>query len=132
MSDQRPIPDFSAAPALRTFAMPADTNANGDIFGGWVLSQMDLAGAAKAIRRARGKVATVGVEAMKFYRPVAVGDELNCYTEIIAVGRTSIRVRIDTWVRRGATGEAVQVTEGVFTYVAIGEDGRPRPVSVED
>nr|WP_252181094.1 acyl-CoA thioesterase [Azospirillum sp. B4] len=111
--------------------MPADTNANGDIFGGWVLSQMDLAGAAKAVRRARGKVATVGIEAMKFYRPVAVGDELNCYTEILAVGRTSIRVRIDTWVRRGATGEAVQVTEGVFTYVAIGEDGRPRPVGAE-
>ncbi|WP_044560365.1 acyl-CoA thioesterase [Azospirillum sp. B4] len=136
MNDQPPAPDFSApdfskAPALRTFAMPADTNANGDIFGGWVLSQMDLAGAAKAVRRARGKVATVGIEAMKFYRPVAVGDELNCYTEILAVGRTSIRVRIDTWVRRGATGEAVQVTEGVFTYVAIGEDGRPRPVGAE-
>jgi acyl-CoA thioesterase YciA len=131
MNDQPPAPDFSSAPALRTFAMPADTNANGDIFGGWVLSQMDLAGAAKAVRRARGKVATVGIEAMKFYRPVAVGDELNCYTEILAVGRTSVRVRIDTWVRRGATGEAVHVTEGVFTYVAIGEDGRPRPVEAE-
>lgn len=131
-TEPRQIPDFNHAPALRTFAMPADTNANGDIFGGWVLSQMDLAGAAKAIRRACGRVVTIGIEAMKFHRPVRVGDELNCYTEIIAVGRTSIRVRIDTWVRRGATGEAVMVTEGVYTYVAIDEAGQPRPLPPVD
>jgi len=126
------LPDFdSMAPALRTFAMPRDLNSNGDVFGGWVLSQMDLAGAAVAIRRARGKVATVGVEAMKFHRAISVGDEVNFYARIERVGRTSIRVKIDTWVRRGLSGEAYKVTEGVYTYVALGEDGRPRPVPAE-
>lgn len=125
---QDKMPDFDRdAPSMRTFAMPKDLNGNGDVFGGWVMSQMDVAGAAPAVRIARGPVATVGVEAMKFHRPVSVGDEVNCYTEVERVGTTSVRVRIDVWVRK-VDGTAYKVTEGVFTYVALGKDGRPRPV----
>ncbi|ACI98774.1 MULTISPECIES: acyl-CoA thioesterase [Rhodospirillales] len=123
------MPDFDRdAPALRTFAMPRDLNGNGDVFGGWVLSQMDVAGGVIAARRAQGRVATIGIEAMKFHRPVSLGDEVNCYCAVERVGTTSIRVKIDVWVRRGAASQAYKVTEGVFTYVAIGEDRRPRPV----
>ena len=130
-SETRP-PDLDTGPALRTFAMPRDANTNGDVFGGWVLSQMDVAGAVAAIRRARGRVATVGIEAMKFHQPVLVGDEVSLYARILRVGNTSIRVLIETWARRLETGEARKVTEGVFTYVAIGEDRRPRPVPAVD
>lgn len=127
MSEQTPW-DTNADPALRTIAMPADTNPNGDIFGGWLLSQMDLAGGVVALRRACGRVATVGIEAMTFHKPVFVGDEVSCFAHVVKVGRTSIRVRVETWVRRARTGEPVKVTEGVFTFVAIGDDGRPREV----
>lgn len=122
------MPDFDKAPALRVYASPADVNTNGDIFGGWVLSHMDVAGAVVAARRAGGRVATIGIEAMKFHRPVSIGDEVNFYAHVIRVGNTSIRVKIDTWVRRGFDAEVVKVTEGVFTYVSIGEDRRPRQV----
>jgi acyl-CoA thioesterase YciA len=115
-------------PALRSIAMPADANPNGDIFGGWLLAQMDLAGGNVAAQRAQGRVATVAITAMTFHLPVFVGDEVSCYAEIEKVGRTSITIRIETWVRRGRTGERVKVTEGVFTYVAIGDDRRPRAV----
>lgn len=108
--------------------MPADTNPNGDIFGGWVLGQMDLAGGLAAARRARGRVVTVGIEAMSFHQPVCVGDEISCYANILRVGRTSIRIKIDAWVRRWLTGVQHKVTEGVFTYVAIDERRLPRPV----
>jgi acyl-CoA thioesterase YciA len=122
------IPDFDRdAPSLRTFAMPKDLNGNGDVFGGWVMSQMDLAGAAPAARLAQGPVATVAVEAMTFHRPVSVGDEVNCYTRILRVGNTSVRVGVDVWIRK-ASGDAYKVTEGVFTYVAMDAKGRPRPV----
>ncbi|HZH27140.1 MAG TPA: acyl-CoA thioesterase [Azospirillaceae bacterium] len=131
-ADQMPPADIDAGPTLRTHAMPRDANVNGDIFGGWVLSQMDLAGGAVASRRARGRVATVGIEAMKFHRPVLVGDEVSVYARVVRVGRTSIAVQIDTWARRGRTSDAVKVTEGLFTFVAIGEDRRPRPVPPED
>lgn len=125
-------PDMEGGPALRTIAMPADTNPNGDIFGGWLLSQMDLAGGVAALRRAGGRVATVGIEAMTFHKPVYVGDEVSCFAHVTKVGRTSIRVRVETWVRRQrSAGEAIKVTEGVFTYVAIGEDRRPREVPPE-
>jgi acyl-CoA thioesterase YciA len=120
--------DLLRGPALRTIAMPADANPNGDIFGGWILAQMDLAGGVAAVRRARGRVATVGVEAIAFHKPVLVGDEVSCFASVEQVGRTSIRVRIETWTRRQPSGEAVKVTEGVFTYVAIGDDRRPREV----
>ncbi|HKF73077.1 MAG TPA: acyl-CoA thioesterase [Stellaceae bacterium] len=118
-------------PALRTIAMPADANANGDIFGGWVLSQMDLAGGSIAVQRARGRAATVAVTGMAFHLPVFVGDEVSCYGKVIKVGRTSITVHIESWARRHRTGERVKVTEGTFTYVAIGDDRKPRPVPPE-
>jgi acyl-CoA thioesterase YciA len=115
-------------PAIRTIAMPADANANGDIFGGWMMSQMDLAGAVVAVRRAKGRVVTVAVEAMVFHRPVMIGDLVSCYAEVERVGRTSMTVRIDAWVERRASAEAEQVTSGHFTYVAIDDAGKPRPV----
>ena len=115
-------------PALRTMAMPADTNPAGDIFGGWLLSQMDLAGGMVSRRRARGRTATVALDSMVFHKPVRVGDSVSCYASVGKVGRTSIAVHVEVWVERGDGGEILQVTEGVFTYVAIGPDGRPRPV----
>jgi acyl-CoA thioesterase YciA len=128
---QTPIPregEPKGALAIRTLAMPADTNANGDIFGGWLLGQMDIAGAVVAIRRAEGRVATVAVDAMSFHLPVLVGDLVSCYGEILRVGRTSIRVKVEAWVVRNREGRREKVTEGVFTYVAIGADGKPRAV----
>jgi acyl-CoA thioesterase YciA len=118
----------SGEPALRTMAMPADTNPAGDIFGGWLLSQMDLAGGMVSRRRARGRTATVALDSMVFHKPVRVGDSVSCYASVGKVGRTSIAVHVEVWVERGDGGEVLQVTEGVFTYVAIGPDGRPRPV----
>lgn len=114
---------------LRTVAMPADTNAYGDIFGGWLLAQMDLAAGSYAIMRARGRVATVGIEAMSFHRPVYVGDQVSCFCRTQAVGNTSIRVHVETWARRRLAhqfGETVKVTEGSFTFVALNEDGSKR------
>jgi len=118
-------------PALRAIAMPADANPSGDIFGGWVLSQMDLAGGSVAGRRAKGRVATVAITGMTFHLPVFVGDEVSCYVTVVKTGRTSITVKIESWARRSPTGEQVQVTEGVFTYVAIGDDRRPRSLPPE-
>ena len=117
--------------AIRTLAMPADANPNGDIFGGWVLGQMDIAGGIVAARRARGRVATVAITAMTFHLPVFVGDEVSCYCTIERIGRTSIAVKVETWSRRASGAETVKVTEGLFTYVAIGDDRRPRPVPPE-
>jgi acyl-CoA thioesterase YciA len=121
-------PAPTGEPALRTIAMPADANPTGDIFGGWILSQMDLAGGATAFARANGRVATVAIDAISFHDPVFVGDLVSCYTRIVRVGRTSIRIQVDTLVRRRAQGDPIKVTEGTFTYVAIDETGRPRPV----
>jgi acyl-CoA thioesterase YciA len=114
---------------LRTIAMPADTNAYGDIFGGWLLAQMDLAAGSYAIMRARGRVATVGIEAMSFHLPVYVGDQVSCFCRTQAVGTTSITVHVETWARRRLAhqfGETVKVTEGSFTFVALNEDGSKR------
>jgi acyl-CoA thioesterase YciA len=118
----------SGEPALRAIAMPADANPNGDIFGGWLLAQMDLAGGSAAKQRAKGRVATVGLERMTFHLPVFIGDEVSCYATIQRVGRTSITVLVETWARRGDSDERVKVTQGVFTYVAIDGNRRPRPV----
>ncbi len=118
----------SREPALRTIAMPRDANPRGDIFGGWIMSQMDIAGGVYASRRAKGRVATVAVNGMEFHLPVFVGDELSCYSELIRIGRTSITVRVEAWVRRRAEDEFIRVTQGLFTYVAIDENRRPRPV----
>ena len=116
---------------LRTVAMPADMNGNGDIFGGWVLSQMDIACGILARERARGRCTTVAVDAMKFIRPVAVGDVLCVYTRIVRVVRTSMAIEVEAWVRRGAIAEREKVTEAVFTFVAIDDGGKPRPVPAE-
>jgi acyl-CoA thioesterase YciA len=116
---------------LRTIAMPADANPSGDIFGGWLLSQMDLAGASAAIQRASGRVVTVAVDAMTFHEPVEVGDELSCYAEIQRTGRTSITVDVQAWKRRQDQDERVKVTEGVFTYVKIDVNRKPQPLLAE-
>jgi len=114
--------------AIRTLAMPADTNANGDIFGGWLLSQMDIAGGITAFQRAKGRVVTVAIEAMTFHTPVFVGDVVCCYAEVTRIGRTSLTIRIEAWAITGAEGNRRLVTEGTFTYVAIDAEKRPRPV----
>jgi acyl-CoA thioesterase YciA len=120
-----------AEPALRAIAMPADANPYGDIFGGWLLSQMDIAGGMVATRRAKGRTATVAIAAMSFHRPVFIGDEVSCYGTIMRTGRTSITVKVESWVRRGTGAEHIEVTEGIFTYVAVDGDRRPRPVPPE-
>ncbi len=108
--------------------MPADTNPAGDIFGSWLMAQMDLAAGSAAARRARGRCATAAVEAMAFLSPVFIGDEVSLYAEVVSVGRTSLRVAVETW-RRGRAGEETnQVTRAVFTFVTIDADRRPRPV----
>jgi acyl-CoA thioesterase YciA len=109
---------------IRTLAMPADTNPAGDIFGGWVMSQMDIAGAIAAVERVKGRVVTVAVEAMTFIAPVKVGDILCVYTTIERVGTTSITIAVEAWARRNRIADRVKVTEGRFVYVALGEDGR--------
>jgi len=121
-------PPTTCEPALRAIAMPGEANPNGDIFGGWLLAQMDLAGGSVASQRAQGRVATVAITGMTFHRPVFIGDEVSCYATVTRVGRTSITIHIETWVRRHLSTERVKVTEGIFTYVAIGTDRRPRPV----
>jgi acyl-CoA thioesterase YciA len=113
-------------PLVRVIAMPADANPNGDIFGGWLLSQMDLAGGSLAAQRARGRCATVAVDGMVFHEPVFVGDEVSCYGELVKTGRSSMTVRIEAWRRHLATDDVRKVTEATFTYVAIGENRRPR------
>ncbi|MFY8032783.1 MAG: acyl-CoA thioesterase [Devosia sp.] len=114
----------TGALTIRTLAMPADTNPSGDIFGGWVMSQMDIAGAIAAVERAKGRVVTVAVEAMTFIAPVKVGDILCVYTNIERVGNTSITVGIEAWARRNRIADRVKVTDGRFVYVALGEDGK--------
>ena len=122
------ITEPHGALTIRTLAMPADTNPAGDIFGGWVMSQMDIAGAIAAVERAKGRVVTVAVEAMTFISPVKVGDILCVYTSIEKVGRTSITIAIEAWARRNRLDDRVKVTDGRFVYVALGEDGLKRLV----
>ncbi len=116
-------------PAIRTIAMPADTNPHGDIFGGWLLCQMDLAGASVAVRRAGGRVVTVAITAMAFHRPVCVGDQVSCYGSVEKIGTTSITIKVESWALRGTGTTPIKVTEGLFTYVRVGPDGRPQPIS---
>ena len=126
MNDAATPPD--EAPVIRVIAMPADTNPEGDIFGGWLLAQMDLAGSTPAFDLAMGRCATIAVDAMVFHQPVAVGDEVSIYARIVRTGRTSIRVHVEAWRRPRASHVVSRVTEGVFTYVAIDADRRPRPL----
>ena len=114
--------------SLRTLAMPADANPNGDIFGGWVLSQMDIAAGMTAGQRSKGRVATVAIDGMVFKRPVYVGDILCVYTEIERVGTTSMTLHVEAWALRDRRGNRVKVTEGAFTFVAIDRNRKPRPV----
>src|SRR3954469_5332486 len=112
----RTTPDYDSCPALRTIAMPADANANGDIFGGWMLSQMDLAGSIVATQTAKSRIATVGIEAMSFKLPVHVGDEVSCYAKVERIGKTSVTVSVESWARsRLGESDARKVTEGKFT-----------------
>ncbi|GEP08594.1 acyl-CoA thioesterase [Methylobacterium gnaphalii] len=113
---------------VRTIAMPADTNANGDIFGGWVLSQMDQAGGIAGVDRAQGRVVTVALDAMTFIRPVHVGDVLCVYTRIGRVGRTSMTIEVEAWARRFRTQVREKVTAATFVFVAIDDEGKPRPL----
>lgn len=113
---------------IRTLAMPADTNPAGDIFGGWVMSQMDIAGAIAAVETAKGRVVTVAVEAMTFIAPVKVGDVLCVYTRTERIGNTSITIGIEAWVRRNRLDDRKKVTEGRFVYVSLDEDGQKRAI----
>jgi acyl-CoA thioesterase YciA len=115
-------------PIIRTVPQPADMNGNGDIFGGWVLSQMDVAGGTVAARVAKGRVATVAITAMTFVQPIKVGDLVTIYGEVSKIGRTSITVALETMVQRRHDPTPIQVTHGTFVFVAIDDDGKPRPV----
>jgi acyl-CoA thioesterase YciA len=113
---------------VRTIAMPADTNANGDIFGGWVMAYMDQAGGIAGVERAQGRVVTIKVDAMTFIKAMRVGDVLEVYTEVESVGRTSMKIHIEAWAQRFQTHHRDKVTDATFTFVHVGDDGRPRPI----
>jgi len=116
---------------IQTIAMPKDTNRDGDIFGGWLVSQMDLGSAILAGKIAKGRVVTVAIDGMAFLNPVRVGDTVACYAWLEKIGRTSMKISVDVWVTRYRTGDSVKVTSGVFTYVALGQDGKPTAVTRE-
>ncbi len=126
LNDDAPIPYGELA--LQTLAMPADTNANGDIFGGWLVSQMDLAAAIAARKIARGRVATVAINGMVFLTPVHVGAVVSCYAEVLEIGRSSMRINIDVWIKHKTTFEPLKVTEGEFVFVAIDDRGNTRAI----
>jgi len=120
------MPDLQ--PAIRVTALPADANAYGDIFGGWLMGQMDLAAASVASRHARGRAVTIAVEGITFHRPVFVGDEVSVFARLVEVGRTSMRVEVEAWARDRHGEDPRKVTQAVFAFVAVGPDRRPRPV----
>lgn len=128
MSDLDEDPKPLGTLTLQTLTMPADTNPNGDIFGGWVMSQMDLAGSILAHEYAQSRVTTVAVGGMSFLRPIPVGATVSCYTQAIETGRSSIRTLVEVWIKHFKGGEMVKVTEGEFVYVAIDDNGRTRPL----
>ena len=125
--DSTPVPQGDLA--LQTIAMPRDTNANGDIFGGWLLTQMDMAGAITAADVAGGRVATVAIEGMAFLTPVHVGAVVSCYCDVLEVGRSSIRIIVEVWINSQHDGEPIKVTEGAFVFVAIDPNGRTRAIN---
>ena len=128
MAETMKLPE-GKEPVLRVMPMPADANHHGDIFGGWIMAQVDLAGGILAGRHARGRVATVAVNAFQFKQPVQIGDLLSFYAEIVRVGNTSITVNVEVYAERGRTDtRIVKVTEATLTYVAIDRAGRPRPI----
>ncbi|WP_116367837.1 acyl-CoA thioesterase [Parahaliea mediterranea] len=125
--DSAPIPQGELA--LQTIAMPKDTNANGDIFGGWLLSQMDIAGSITATEVAGGRVATVAIDGMAFLTPVHVGAVVSCYCDVLEIGRSSIRIVVEVWINSKHDGDPLKVTEGEFVFVAIDEKGRTRAIN---
>lgn len=124
--DSTPMPQGELA--LQTVAMPKDTNAYGDIFGGWLLSQMDIAGTITANDMAKGRVATVAIDGMTFLTPVHVGAVVSCYCDVLEVGRSSVRIVVEVWITSLHDGEPLKVTEGEFVFVAIDENGRTRAI----
>ncbi len=120
--------DIALDPASRVTAMPCDANPDGDIFGGWVMAQMDLAAASVASRRAKGRTVTVAVNGMSFLSPVFIGDEVTIYANVIKVGNTSITIFVEAFARRRQTEDTDKVTEATFTFVKIGADRKPRPI----
>ncbi len=126
LEDKKPIPNGELT--LQTVAMPKDANASGDIFGGWLVSQMDLAGAVTAHKIARGRVATVAIDSMVFIAPVSIGSTVSCYTKLMKIGRSSIRILVEVWACSAVSMSQAKVTEGIFTFVAIDENRRTRPV----
>lgn len=113
---------------LQTVAMPADTNANGDIFGGWLVSQMDLAGGISALHRVRGRVTTVAIDGMVFLTPVHVGAVVSCYSRVLEIGRSSITISVEVWINHKITFEPTKVTEGQFVFVALDDNGRTKAI----
>ncbi len=127
MNEKQSLPNGEMV--LRTLAMPADTNANGDIFGGWLMSQMDMGGAIQAKEIAKGRVVTVRVDGMTFLKPVAVGDVVCCYARCIRTGNSSITINVEVWVKKVSSepiGQRYRATEAVFTYVAVDDEGKSR------
>ena len=116
---------------IQTIAMPKDTNRDGDIFGGWLVAQMDLGSAILAARIAKARVVTVAIDAMEFLHPVRVGDTVACYARLEKIGRTSMTIPVEVWVQRYMTGEEIRVTQAVFIYVAVDAAGKPIPVNTE-
>ncbi len=123
-----PGPASSEPPVIRTIAMPKDTNPAGDIFGGWLMGLMDLAAGTVAARRAKGRCATVAVEAMTFHSPVYVGDEISLYASLMSTGRSSLRIAVEAWQRARSAEQTNLVTRATFTFVAINDERRPRPL----
>lgn len=125
MSEESLAPGPDRQPAIRVTAMPADANPSGDIFGGWLMAQMDLAAGLVAMRIARGRTVTVAVEAMSFLSPVSIGDEVSVYADLVARGRSSMRIAVEAWRRERHAEDRHKVTEAVFTFVAIDQDRKP-------
>lgn len=126
-NESRPMPRGTLC--LQTIAMPADANPNGDIFGGWLVSQMDLAAGVAARKRAKGRTVTVAIDAMVFLRPVKVGDIVGFYTEVLSTGRSSMKILVEVWSVSDFTGDHTKLTEGLFTFVAINDQGHTRELS---
>jgi acyl-CoA thioesterase YciA len=116
---------------LRILAMPHDANPDGDIFGGWLVSLMDMAGVSLAVRACKERVVTVAIDKLSFLRPVFIGDEVSCYAQVVKIGNTSMQVKVEAWVQRPRIGSEHKVTEGIFTYVALDDDRIPTPISKE-
>jgi acyl-CoA thioesterase YciA len=130
MSEPTPILPHGV-PMIRSIAMPSDTNPAGDIFGGWLMGQMDLAAGNAAARRAQGRCVTIAVDGMSFLSPVHVGDEVSLYAEVVKIGNTSMKIAVEAWRRPRHESSTIQVTKAVFTFVAIDAEGRPRKIPAE-